>query len=95
MKFGEVLRRPETRRAPADGLCESLKAFGRGERVSGCGGGGRRRAPAAAGAEGSGVPGGGPPREGRPGGGGASRPLPRLSMVVAASQTPPWLRGRG
>lgn len=39
MKFGEVLRRPETRRAPADGLCESLKAFGRGERVSGCGGG--------------------------------------------------------
>lgn len=34
MKFGEVPRRPETRRATVDGLCESLKEFRRGERVA-------------------------------------------------------------
>lgn len=34
MKFGEVPRRPETRRATVDGLCESLKEFRRGQRVA-------------------------------------------------------------
>lgn len=37
MKFGEVPRRPETRRATVDGLCETAKGVRRGEWVPGCG----------------------------------------------------------